>query len=71
MIRFLSCSILLLLCGPAAAQQGTPQEQALAGKLVLEINSSLQCSAEAITLRAEVKRLTDKYEPKTEPKKAE
>jgi hypothetical protein len=49
----------------------TPQVQALSQRLMGEINANLQCNAAAIegqqqlaVANAEVKRLTDKYEPK-------
>lgn len=63
--------VLALLLAPtlAFAQQGTPNEQAMSRKLLLEIDSGLQCSAQVIGLEAEVKRLRDKYEPKVEEKK--
>lgn len=47
----------------------TPEAQALAQKLMAEINSNIQCTAAGITLQqrlvaaeAEVKRLKEKYE---------
>lgn len=54
----------------------SPKEQALSSKLSQEINNGLQCVEQLVTVnqqlaaaQAEVKRLTDKYESKPEPKK--
>lgn len=54
-----------------AQQQPSPVEQALGQKLMQEISAGVQCTAQAITLKGEfdksqeeVKRLTEKYEPK-------
>jgi hypothetical protein len=67
---------LVLLAVPALAQQQSPMEQALAQKLGIEVNASLQCSAAQITTQAElakaqarVRELEAKYEPKAEPAK--
>lgn len=72
---------LLLLCFSVSAalaqQQASPLEQALGAKMMREMNDGLQCSANVIVAQqqlaaaqAEVKRLTDKYEPKpVEPPK--
>lgn len=57
----------------AIAQQApppNPSEQALAGRLMKEINEGLACSAGTITLKAEVQRLEAKlkeYEIKGKP----
>jgi hypothetical protein len=66
----------LAISAPAYAQQQTPMEQALAQKLTIEVNASLQCSAAQVTTQgqlqaaqARVKELQDKYEPKAEPTK--
>ena len=66
-----------VLTAPAVAQQA-PDSQALAAKLMEEINGGLQCRTALITgqqeqtkMQAEIKRLKEKYEPetKTEPAK--
>lgn len=72
----------ILLFGSVAYAQTpgippTPEVQALAQKLMAEINANISCTAAGITLnqqlatmQAEIKRLKDKYEPATaEPKK--
>lgn len=67
-------AVLLGLCVPVyAQQQETPQIRALNMRLGNEITGNLQCTTGAITLQdklatveAEVKRLTDKYEPKSD-----
>lgn len=71
-MRFLIAAI-AMLATPALAQP-TPETQALQAKLMQELNAALQCSAMAITLQqqlataqSEVKRLTEKYEPKEKP----
>ena len=71
------CLVILavLIASPAFAQQSaTPEVQALQSKLMQELNNSLQCTAQTITLQQQVTKLTadfkamkDKYEP--EPKK--
>jgi hypothetical protein len=70
-------AIFLLIGSPAfAQQQQSPMEQALAQKLGIEVNASLQCSASLIAAQAQltaaqarVKELEAKYEPKAEPAK--
>lgn len=64
-------AISLLLISPAFAQQQTPEVRALSQRVMTEVNASLQCSVannqlqdKLASLEAEVKRLTDKYEPK-------
>ena len=59
----------LLLASVASAQQAAPEVQALQGKLMQELNASLQCTTQAITLQQQVTKLTadlkamkDKYE---------
>lgn len=54
----------------------TPEAQALAQKLMAEINSNIQCGAAGITLQqqlaaanAKLKALEDKYEPKKDSPK--
>lgn len=54
----------------------TPESQALAQKLMAEINANIQCTTAGITLQqqlvaaqAKIKALEDKYEPKKEPPK--
>jgi len=61
---------------PIMAQQpasASPEMQAIANKLMVEINAGIQCAAATIAIRqdlekaqAEIKRLTDKYESKIE-----
>jgi hypothetical protein len=53
------------------AQSPAPETQALAQKLMAEINAGIQCSSNAIALqqqvsadKARIKELEDKYEPK-------
>lgn len=70
---------LVLISSVALAQQPSPESQALAQKLMAEINANIQCSAAGITLaqqlkdaQARIKALEDRYEPKTsEPKTPE
>lgn len=63
--------ILVFLSTGAFAQQTSPSEQALYGKLSNEISLGLQCTVETIRLTQElaktkerVKALEEKYEPK-------
>lgn len=65
------CLAIGLLPTIAAAQQQTPNEQALSAKLSQEISAGLGCSATLITnkqmleiAQARIKELEDKYEPK-------
>ncbi len=53
-----------------AQQQAAPEVQALQAKLMQELNNSLQCTTQAITLQQQVTKITadlkamkDKYEP--------
>lgn len=77
MRRTIAIAVLLVLTAPALAQQPSPpvSEQALAQKLMTEINAGIQCSATTITLQqqlaaaqAEIKELKAKM-PKDEPPK--
>ena len=66
---------LAIICVPFSVQAQeapqSPRERALSQRVLTEINNSLQCTTIAEGLadqlkaaQAEVKRLTDKYEPK-------
>ena len=68
---FRSFSFLMLLISPAFAQQQSPEVRALSSRVIGEVNANIQCSVANNQLQdklaaaeAEVKRLTDKYEPK-------
>ena len=63
-------AVVTLVCNALAADQPTPQAQAMSQRLMQEINANLQCSTAAIELgqqlehsKAEVARLLAKYEP--------
>lgn len=43
-----------LMASPALAQTPSPMEQALGAKVMTEISTALQCSADTITLRAQL-----------------
>lgn len=69
----LIASFCVMAVGAANAQQPlpSPEIRALNMRVGTEINANLQCSTNSITLQdkltaadAEVKRLTEKYEPK-------
>lgn len=69
--------LLALLSSSALAQQppSTPEAQALGAEIMAQLNAKLQCGTALITsqqalerAQAEIKRLTDKYEPKEAPK---
>jgi len=68
--------ITLVLVAPAYAQQAqTPENKAYSFRIGQEVNANLACSTQVFTLQdkltaseSEVRRLTDKYEPKPEPK---
>ena len=54
----------------AQQQQASPEVQALQARVLQELNGSLQCTTQAITLQQQVTKLTadlkemkDKYEP--------
>lgn len=79
--RTIMACAFMLLAVPAGAQQQqlaqTPLEQALAGKLLAELNAGLKCVADDIGLQqrfaaseARVRELEAKYEPKSDPKPA-
>ena len=64
------CFLIPTVASAEQQQQQSPEVQALIAKLLAELNSGLQCSANSIAGRqelekayAEVKRLKDKYEP--------
>lgn len=68
-------ALFLLLIGISVAHAETQsaESRALTLRIGQEVNASLQCSTQAFILQdklaaaeAEVKRLTDKYEPKKE-----
>lgn len=70
--------VAVLLCStPAVAQESrTPAERAMFARVSAEVIANLQCATGVETLndkltaqQAEIKRLTDKYEPKPESKK--
>lgn len=76
----LTAMFMLVMNAASRAQQApsAAEVQALSQKLTTEINANLSCTTGAINLQnelvkanAEIKRLTDKYEPKKEapPKK--
>lgn len=46
--------IACLIAPPALAQAPSAMEQALGAKIMAEISTALQCSADAITLRAQL-----------------
>lgn len=46
--------VICLLATPALAQTPSPMEQALGAKIMAEVAASLQCSADAVTLRAQL-----------------
>lgn len=63
--------LLTAMIANAQTPQQSPSEQALSSKLMAELQASVQCDVARITLqreldgaKAEVKRLTDKYETK-------
>ena len=70
-MRKLLVTVAILIAAPALAQQqATPEVQALQSRVMQELNSSLQCTTQAITLQQQVTKLTadlkamkDKYEP--------
>jgi hypothetical protein len=77
-MKHLLASLAVLSAAPAFAQQpapSSPNEQALGQKLLAEINSSIACSANLITInqtltaaQARIKELEDKL-AKSEPPK--
>jgi hypothetical protein len=50
-LAILAC---LIAAAPAIAQTPSPMEQALGAKIMAEMSTALQCSADAITLRAQL-----------------
>lgn len=57
---------------PASAQQQSPNEQALSAKLIQEIQGSLNCSANLISVQADLAKVNARIkelEPKPEEKK--
>lgn len=70
MLKYLVVPFLMVSTAYAQEKQ-SPEVRALNMRVGAEINSNLQCSTAALTLQdqlqtaqAEVKRLTEKYEPK-------
>lgn len=68
-------TIVVLLIGSGLATAQSPTESALGNRLIAELNASVQCSAELITVKASlakaearVKELEPKPEPKTPSK---
>ena len=68
--------VLLFSTQISIAQTATPEQQAISLKLMAEINDGLRCGANLIVLKQKldaaevrIKDLTEKYEPKAEPKK--
>lgn len=65
MKRLVATLLLLSTLAPAAAQQvpavQTPDQQALAGKLMQEISSGLQCQSALITAQRELEELKKKH----------
>lgn len=75
-LRFAIAVLVCVVATVALAEQPSPESQALAQKLMGEINANIQCGASVITLQqqiaakdAQIKALTDKYEPKKDEKK--
>lgn len=54
--------IFLLLTSTAFAQQQTPSEQALAQKLLEEVNANIQLRIQLINAQAKIKELEEKQE---------
>ena len=74
MKKWLLIPALLIATSAFAQQQATPEVQALQSRLLQELNASLQCTTQAITLQQQVNKLTadlkamkDKYEPEKKP----
>jgi hypothetical protein len=71
-VRAVLVLILVGLATAATAQQPAPQEQpplqqALANRLMNEINTTLQCQAQLITATKELEELRKKHEEKSGP----
>lgn len=61
MLKTALATLALLVAAPASAQQ-SPSEQALAGKLMQEINNNLQCQTALITASKELEELKKKHD---------
>lgn len=75
-ILLIAATFSLASAAPSHAQTPTPETRALNARLGVEINANIQCMTSAFAMQdqltaaqSEVKRLTEKYEPKAEENK--